>query len=182
MSHLDAIKNNILALELWAIGTLSLRCSIFDVIAIPTEAELVRLQEHPELFPTEKVKEDFWLYVFEVSDSIAEQWIPEELCCQSEHAEARDLAVSSVQEELLPFGHKARKPWEQFLHNKAPGSGVDLSTLGLALSLPNERPRASIQIMPTAAMRLLRAMRIDYEAIHDGIHEVRSRQIHGARP
>lgn len=110
-----------------------------------TIVELLRLQEHPELFPSKDVEDEFWQEVHSLCAVLLEDVLP----CLKEHDKDRDLHAAAMDDEnndLLPGRDVQRKPWEQYLHNRAPGVGVDLSTYG---------PGGSTQVFPMPAMRIV---------------------------
>ena len=65
----------------------------------------------------------------------------------------------------MPSRNEWRKPWEQFLHNRAPGAGINLSDMG---------SDGSIQILPMGALRLLHGMKEAHASIIRGIEAVGS--------
>lgn len=69
------------------------------------------------------------------------------------------------QKTSLPVRDLQRKPWEQYLHDRAPGIGVDLSAQGNG---------GSVQMFPMAAVRIVRSMVDQNRTIIAGIESVSS--------
>lgn len=121
-----------------------------------TRKELLRLQQEPALFVSKAAEEDFWCEVEKCCKLMVERSIP----AIEARDEARKLFRESVAEYwhdfVLPARDEQRKPWEQFLHNGAPGSGADVSQHGEG---------GSIQILPMAASRIMIAMLVEYNTL-----------------
>lgn len=136
-----------------------------DLCMTSTRKELLRLQQGPELFANKDAEEDFWCEVEECCELMVERSIPA--------IEARDEATKLFRESVakywqdlvLPARDEQRKPWEQFLHNGAPGSGADLSQHG---------EDGSIQVLPMAASRIMIAMLVEYNTIVQALDAVSS--------
>ena len=134
-----------------------------DLCMTSTRKELLRLQQEPELFASKAVEEDFWCEVEKCCKLMVERSIPA--------IEARDEAMKLFRESVaehwqdfvLPARDEQRKPWEQFLHNGAPGSGADVSQHG---------EDGSIQILPMAASRIMIAMLVEYNTIVQALDAV----------
>ncbi|KAL9123254.1 MAG: hypothetical protein Q9187_000199 [Circinaria calcarea] len=111
--------------------------------------EFVRLEGHPDLFPDDNTREEFFRGI--------------KCCCQQMDALNKHLEEIDQHEHEL---HKSRthrmaqkdrpgfdehqKPWNQFFQKGAPGSGVDTS------SMPQLPPRGGyLQIVPFAGCQLL---------------------------
>ncbi len=128
-----------------------------------TRKELLRLQQEPELFPSKDVEERFWREVQKRCGRMVERAIP----AIEARDEARELLRESIadywQDLVLPTGDVQRKPWEQFLHNGAPGSGADVSRFG---------EDGSVQILPMAASRIMIAMLVEYYSIAQALDAV----------
>ena len=136
-----------------------------DLCMTSTRKELLRLQQGPELFANKDAEQDFWCEVEECCELMVERSIPA--------IEARDEATKLFRESVakywqdlvLPARDEQRKPWEQFLHNGAPGSGADLSQHG---------GDGSIQVLPMAASRIMIAMLVEYNTIVQALDAVSS--------
>ena len=129
-----------------------------------TEAELLRLQQHPELFPNDENREEFWRHVHSVSSALAAKGSKAALAHDNEHKALRTSIAESHQAGLLPTRDPSRHSWEQFLHNKAPGSGVDPSTMA---------SEGSTQILPHAGYRIVLKMNDENNSIIEAIEAVR---------
>lgn len=132
---------------------------IEDVI-MATKGELSRLRRHPELFPSKDIKEEFWQNVrFECNHSVNSVILKQEA---RDHAHRMfQAAWVEVEEDMRSPGRDMqRKPWEQFFHNRAPGTGADLSLFA---------EEGSLQIIPMAAARLLMLTIEEHRAI---IHDI----------
>ncbi len=134
-----------------------------DLCMASTRKELLRLQQKPELFANKEAEEGFWCEVEKCCGLMVERSIP----AIEGHDEAMKLFRESVakywQDLVLPARDEHRKPWEQFLHNGAPGSGADLSQHG---------EDGSIQILPMAASRIMIAMFVEYNTIVQALDAV----------
>ena len=139
------------------------RRKTLDLCMMNTKEELLRLQQSPELFPSREVEEDFWGEVQECYDLIVDRSIPARKAHREGIRLLREDVVDYWQTLMLPTRDAQRKPWEQFLHNGAPGSGADLSRF------VND---GSIQILPMAASRIMLAMLIEHKSIIRDIGEV----------
>ena len=134
-----------------------------DLCMTSTQKELLRLQQRPELFASKDTEEAFWCEVEECCRLIVEGSIPA--------IEAGDEAVKLFRESVAkywqdlvrPARDEQRKPWEQFLHNGAPGSGADLSQHG---------EDGSVQVLPMAATRIILAMLVEYNTIAQALDAV----------
>jgi len=128
-----------------------------------TKDELSRLQKHPEVFPSKDVEEEFWQEVYDMCDGIAEHIIPSLQVREQETEIIQALGVEIEHDTFLPVRDLQRKPWEQYLHNMAPGVKVDL---------PDHGNEGSIQIFPMAAVRIVMAMVEETRAIISDIEIV----------
>jgi len=111
-----------------------------------TEIELKRLQNHPELYPSISAEQDFLRDVYNVCDIMLEKWFPTQETLdrlwEDYFKTLEDLAGSVA----IPNFDKERTLWQQFLHNRAPGSGADRSLVARG---------CSAQIIPSAGVRLI---------------------------
>jgi len=128
-----------------------------------TKKELSRLQKHPELFRTKGVEEDFWDEIFRICDHVVEKIMSG---AKGQYEDEEDLyakAVEMMNDEVLPRRDIQRKPWEQFLNNRAPGSGADLSQF---------REGGSVQLMPMASVRIVLELQDETAAAAEDIEAV----------
>lgn len=130
---------------------------------LATMDELFHLQKHSEVFPSKDIEEEFWQEVYELCDGIVEHLIPSLQGREKEKKDIEALGVKIERDTYLPVRDLQRKPWEQYLHNMAPGVKVDLSYHG------NE---GSIQIFPMAAVRIVTGMMEETRAIISDIENV----------
>ncbi len=127
-----------------------------------TEVELSRLRKHPELFPSKDIEKEFWQDVYTLSNKL-EKGLRNLASHTEEHEAFYTTAAQTGKDEILPTRDHQRKPWEQFLHNRAPGSGLDLSEMS---------SEGSIQVLPMAAVRIALAMNLETKEIIRGIEAV----------
>lgn len=96
--------------------------AVIPVVLDKTKVELKRLLQHPELFPDgaqQWFPQVMRLELRKVSDHVALKYAAGE----KEHAKHQER-VQKHREGMLPDYDIARTMWQQFLHGKAPGSGV----------------------------------------------------------
>lgn len=107
--------------------------------------EIDRLDKNPELFPSEELRQKFFRFVHQIFQAWNAAF--EKLkTAQMEHMKLIDQAVAA-EEQVTRYAYKVnRKPWQQFLHNTAPGSGVHA---------PEMNQEGSTQIIPLGLSRLL---------------------------
>ena len=135
---------------------------IEDVI-MATQGELSRLQRHPELFSSKDIKECFWYNVRFTCNELVKDIILGQEARDHAHEMFRAAWVEIEENRRTPRRDMQRKPWEQFLHNRAPGVEADLSMF------PKE---GSVQIVPMAAARILMANIEEHRAIISDIEAV----------
>ena len=170
--HLNTVKNNLRALEAICASREATLYEIIKSFTMETESELLRLREHPEIFSDEVAKEEFWRHVYRVSISLADKCITIERSHDHCHKNIREASVKNHHQEVLPTRHPSRKPWEQFLHNKGPGSGLKLLPVPRASFLSAVGSRVSVQVVPAAAVRLLLAYKEEVKEINQEIKTV----------
>ena len=124
-----------------------------------TKEELSRLQSHPELFSSKELREEFWHNVRLTCNSSVKFLIPGQEIRDHAHEMLQAAWVDIEEDVRTPRRDRQRKPWEQFLHNRAPGAEADLSMFA---------EEGSVQIIPMAATRILVATMHEHKAvIHD---------------
>ena len=126
-------------------------------------SELLRLQEHPELFSCQNKEEWFWQTVHKLCTDVEFELAPAQ---EKYDRMLLDLYVTAWEDRFdkaLPERDQRRRPWEQFLHNRAPGLNVDLSRYG---------DGGSVQILPMPAIKIAAAMREENVTIISDIESV----------
>ena len=114
-----------------------------------TFSEISRLHMHPELFPSEVVAQGFWQDMYKISDYTLEEIIPHLKVNDKIMKKLGDHCAEDKLDMNFPRRNVLRKPWEQYLHDRAPGIEVDLSAQG---------DGGSVQIFPMAAIRIVMGM------------------------
>lgn len=137
-------------------------CGLIEDVITATTKELSRLQNHPELFPNEDIREEFW-EAFPLQSRILE----EQEASDHAHRMLQAAMVEDQEDMLTPGRDMQRKPWEQFLHNRAPGTEADLSMF------PEE---GSVQIIPMPASRVMITHLEEHRAIIRNIEAVSTSQ------
>lgn len=128
-----------------------------------TEVELTRLQRHPELSPSEGMMVGFWEDLCDLTDELLERGLLMLEDCDVDERRLFDVSVEVSEDLRLRARDADRKPWEQFLHNGAPGSGIDVSGYG------ND---GSVQVLPSSAMSILHAALWEYSSTVGAIEAV----------
>ena len=128
---------------------------IEDVIEA-TEEELSRLQRHPELFSSRHVKENFWRNVQDVCNRSFKKVILKQEARDRTHNVFEAAGLESEENVRIPGRDVQRKSWEQFLHDRAPGTEADLSVFA---------EEGSVQVLPHAGLRILGANLDEHTAI-----------------
>lgn len=130
-------------------------------------SEVKRLQEHPDLFPSERIKEAFehWIdcecEIFDTAVTTHEERSKD----LSSYIEGREKVN---EQSHTPFFKPNLKPWHQFLHNGSPG-----------LTTKSFKPKeGSRQIVPPGAVHLLGVWRCENKAFMKKRKVVRSPTIH----
>lgn len=107
-------------------------------------SEIKRLQKHPELFPSQKAREEF-------EKSIDGQRKLYDAVVTSHQNQSKSLAsylegrVKRNEQIYRPFFKPTLRPWHQFLHNGAPGAAYKIS-----------KPKfGSGQIVPPGGLHIL---------------------------
>lgn len=128
-----------------------------------TKDQLLRLQNYPQLFPSEDVEVSFWKDVYITCDQLVETILPTLMTHAKDHQKRINSTFKGFRKMIFPTFDRQRKPWEQFLHNRAPGAGADLSFIG------NE---GSVQLLPMSAVRIIVAMNNEYRSVIRDIEAV----------
>nr|ACS91149.1 unknown [Nannizzia gypsea]ACS91154.1 unknown [Nannizzia gypsea] len=114
--------------------------------------ELTRLTNYPDLFPTPTARERFFKLLQESVAKVVKKREDKESESIEESIRLRANLIARDEEQVLqsinrPSFKPELKPWEQFLLNGSPGSGV---------TLPPGPPNEYMQIMPTGGLALHR--------------------------
>lgn len=117
---------------------------------------LEHLNKH-ELFPSKKVKAAFNYDICKISDSMVDI-LTAYLDSEMEHEKFRELCAQNAPQLWLPSLDRDRKPWQQFLHNKAPGSGIEKPFIADNVG--------STQAIPWAACRIVKVMNQELQSIY----------------
>ena len=163
---LNALRHNLNLLKEMSFFGSDKRFIEHDALDICTKSiasELSRLHQHPELFPSKDIEEAFWRHVYKQCDVMIEELIPAGEIHDIYEATLHESAYDREQDIWLPARDPLRKPWEQYLHNGAPGIGADLSTQGVG---------GSVQVFPMAAIRFVDQMVQQNRTIISAIEEV----------
>lgn len=129
-----------------------------------TTVEYHRLNKHPELFESKEVRTAFHHDALMIIKYLKHKKMPKELI-EKLRIEVSLAASLEFERSFLPSADENRKPWQQFLHNNAPGSGIDLSSLA---------GEGTVQVIPHAAIRLLRGYRKDMKDMAEKLKKVSS--------
>ena len=89
-------------------------------------SEIKRLQRHPELFPSQKVRTKFgeWVDCERKLYDVAVTSHENQLKMLASHLEGQE---KKNEQSYRPFFKPTVKPWHQFLHNGAPGVTAETS-------------------------------------------------------
>ncbi|KAL6713550.1 hypothetical protein ACLMJK_009015 [Lecanora helva] len=136
----------------------------FEVIAEIMEDELSRLEQHPELFPDQAKEHQFWLDIYEICTDAAYRIPNLKKAAESGTVAFEKSCWEERIEHIMPFRDSLRTPWEQYLHNRAPGMNVNLAFLG---------DGGSVQILSMAAVRIMTAMVDENIAVISDIESIK---------
>lgn len=157
---LKAILGNLELINV-AYGFEGVDVTILEECLAATSVELKRLQKHPELYPNTTAQQDFLRLVRKACKGIA-------ITLQGRKAWKRVQKVyrrfleDCNEAVVLPNRDEHRTPWQQFLHNQAPGSGVGGSqTTGSGCAY----------LFPPGGVRLVFMM---YLSCQSTVHEIRA--------
>ena len=122
--------------------------------------ELLHLKTHPEIFPHQVEESEFLDYVHLMYSSLDDLFTG-----YIELDNFVDAVHDFYAEKLAPLRDEKRKAWQQWLHNMAPGSGIDQS------NMPH---LGCIQILPRAGIRIAEETASENIKIVDHINAVRT--------
>lgn len=134
-------------------------------VIMVVKKELSRLQKHPELFPNKDIQKAFWYIVQKECNFTLNSVIPGQDVRDHELKAIQTAAIESEEDRLIPGRDRQRKPWEQFFHNRAPGTEANLSMFPEG---------GSLQIIPMAAARILVAHIDEHKAAVRDVEAVSS--------
>jgi len=126
-------------------------------------SELSRLHKNPELFPSKDAEMEFWGDVYALCDRTIGKFIPRQKDSKKITRSLQAVGMKDQLDSALPKRDVQRTPWEQYLHNRAPGVEADLSAQGTG---------GSVQILPMAATRIVLGMVEENRAIITDIERV----------
>lgn len=154
--YLEAIKHNLAIARKACQLEIDTEYELIEDVIMATKTELSRLRRHPELFSSKYIREEFWHSIgFECNLSVNSVILEQEA---RDHAHRMlQAARVEVEEDMRTPGRDTqRKPWEQYLHNRAPGTEADLSMFA---------EEGCLQIIPMAAARILMVTIEEHRAI-----------------
>ena len=128
-----------------------------------TTLEIERLHKYPSLFSSRDIKNAFD-HDMEILFSDALKYNGSE--GENIREKEKQQLLQAVLQECGPaFAEQDphRKPWQQYLHNRAPGAGLDQSVM---------LDGHTNQVMPHAALRILEVWTVQYHSAYRGVKEV----------
>ena len=151
MRHLVTNKNRLRFLHLIFLVDDPAAYVDFESDLIETEDELARLQHFPDLFMSQDLKAQFWQSVYTRMKDLAHLMEHSQGLNTDEHERVMDDVQEYFEWAKLPSRQPHLSPWEQFLNNKAPGSGIDFS----------KEEIGSVHVLPYAACRIMRSVKAE---------------------
>ena len=115
------------------------------------ETEIVRLEDNPVLYPSARTRMEFLAEIATVNYKTKEVEHIHRMLNHAEQEVHEHLSQICAEPYRRSF-NKQRKPWQQFLHHGAPGSGLNIYP----------PYRGSIQMLPTTGLQILSQWRTDY--------------------
>nr|QEL51142.1 MAT auxiliary protein 1 [Letharia aff. columbiana 'rugosa'] len=155
-AYLEAIRHNLGIAKMACQLEMDAEYELIEDVIMATKSELSRLQKHPELFPSQDIREKFWHSVRLKCNESVKFVISEQEARDHAHEMFQAVSVEVEENTRTPGRDMQRTPWEQFLHNRAPGAEADLSIFA---------EEGSVQIIPMAAARILMATLEEHAAI-----------------
>ena len=129
-----------------------------------TKLEIERLHIYPFLFPSREIRNAFDHDMRIIFSGALKYNGPEGE--EIREKEKQQLLQTVWQESGYPAFTEQdprRKPWQQYLHDRAPGAGLDPSFM-----LDGQ----TNQVMPHAALRIWQSWGVEWSRIYSGIKEV----------
>lgn len=129
-----------------------------------TNLEIERLRKHPTLFPSKDTEDAFDRDVKMIFSGALKYNGPErEEIREKEKQQLLKTVLQGSADASYAEQDPRRKPWQQYLHDRAPGAGLDQSVM---------RDGQSNQVMPHAALRILENWTVGYHHIYREIKQV----------
>lgn len=129
-----------------------------------TKLEIARLRKHPKLFPSNDVKDAFDRDIGLIFSGALKHNGPQgQKIREKEKQKLLEIVMQESGNASYTQQDPRRKPWQQYLHDRAPGAGLDQSVM---------RDGESNQVMTHAALRILENWTIGYHHIYRGIKKV----------
>ena len=128
--------------------------------------EIVRLRKHPELFPSKEVEAAFNHDITMIFRDALKHTGPEGE--KNREKQQQDLLETVMRESGDPSftpQDPHRKPWQQYLHDRAPGAGLNQSVMA---------DGHSNQVIPHAGLRILENWTLEYHEIYQQMKAVSS--------
>jgi hypothetical protein len=131
---------------------------------LATEMELERLRSHPELFPSTVVKDAFDHDIGIIfSDALKYDSLELMEVREKEKHQLLNSVFQAIGGPAYPPQDKNRRPWQQYLHNGAPGAGLDQSLL---------KEGESNQLLTHAGLRIVESWNAEYREIYTDLKKV----------
>lgn len=129
-----------------------------------TKSEIERLHKHPALFPSKDVKDAFDHDMEIIFSGALKYNGPEgEEIREKARQQLLQMVLQESGDPAFVEQDPRRKPWQQYLHDRAPGAGLDQSVM---------RDGQINQVMPHAALRILENWTMWYYHTYKSIKEV----------
>lgn len=126
--------------------------------------ELERLRKHPKLFPSKVIKRAFDHDIGMIFSGIHKiNCSPQEKDVEKGKQTLHKTVAQESKDPSYTSQDERRKPWQQYLHDRAPGSGLDQSVM-----LDGQ----SNQVLTHAALRVLDGWTTGYHHIYKEIKQV----------
>lgn len=162
IQYLRCIKFNLLAIAMFFPHAYYDEPIALESYLDYTYPELERLHEHPELFPSKNMEENFHYDVSIICDLLLNVAIPNGDDALASEMDLDRALGERTSEILCPARDERRKPWQQYLHNNAPGSGIHPSRMTHRLAIPGMK---TTQAVPLSVAKFLEGFKQDREAI-----------------
>ena len=124
--------------------------------------ELTRLDDHPELFSSKALRHQFFGFVYQIFQDWKEAF-DEVKWMKWDDEDSVWLGNMLQQHHTRPESKEDRKPWQQFLHNKAPGSGFYTEEMNKG---------GCTQILPEAGVRISHCLSTECKEIIEELEAV----------
>lgn len=129
-----------------------------------TKIEIERLHNNPVLFPSKHIKDAFDHDIGVIFGGALKYNGPEgEETREKEKQQLLKTVLQTSRDPSFAEQDPDRKPWQQYLHDRAPGAGLDQSVMV---------DGQINQVVPHAALRILENWTLEYLQIYKGIKRV----------